>query len=358
MKTNANRYRWIDSIKGISILGVVMIHSGAMAIDGVIGNVARYGSTFVQAFFVVSAFLAWKSIEKTGDDLSFRDSCKWIGRKLIKLAPLFYIAILMYSILIGGNEYWAGDLKPISLSNIIAHLLFLHGLFPKYCNSILGVEWYIGVLAIFYFLAPFIHRFINSLPRAIVFFLIIDIGCYYLNSYAMTLLPNSEYSYIFSEFINGYCFIFQLPTLSLGILLYYLLKRDYKITTNKYVSVMLSVISILLAVCILKYYGIVAPYIPFFKLALPTLFALSFFVYMVGQDIYSLPLINNCVFDFLGRHSYGIYLFHVLLLYLYEKYVRFYSGISILDWFIEYSFAIIVSVMIDLLATRLLRRRD
>ena len=81
MKYGTERYEWIDSLKGISILGVIMIHSGSMGVGGLVTKIGQYGSSFVQAFFVISAFLIWKSLDQHTEPFSIAEGFKWISKE-------------------------------------------------------------------------------------------------------------------------------------------------------------------------------------------------------------------------------------------------------------------------------------
>ena len=214
-----SRYDWIDSFKGISILGVMLIHSGAMNFGGLIGKMGSYGSAFVQAFFVISSFLTWLSLNKR-QQFTAKAYKEWLLKRIITLAPLYYVAMIVSLLITGGNQYWAGDTSPKGFLCIMAHVTFLHGLFPKYCNSVLGVEWYIGVLALFYLVAPFAFKVINNLRRSVVLLLVSNMLS--VGMYAVVVHDGlgGAYSYIYEEYAYTYGFIAQLPTLSLGIVLY------------------------------------------------------------------------------------------------------------------------------------------
>lgn len=61
---NNDRITWIDSLKGIAILGVIMIHCGGSHLPDPLGIVGRFGGAGVELFFVISAFLSYQSLEK------------------------------------------------------------------------------------------------------------------------------------------------------------------------------------------------------------------------------------------------------------------------------------------------------
>lgn len=348
---NKNRYLWIDSLKGLSILGVVLIHSGAMGLGGPISVAASYGSVFVQAFFVVSSFLIWKSLERLGRNFGFQDYMKWLFRKISKLIPAYYLSIFIYLLVTGGNQYWAGDVDPFSIQNIIAHILFLHGLFPKFCNNILGVEWYVGVLALFYLIAPLLYKIIDNLPKALAAFVLSDIACYYICIKATGLIIQDDNSYIYEEYFNNYGFISQLPTLMLGVVICYIMpyvKKD----SSKWLKILLSSTIVLLAFCMLRYHAV----IPLFKVSTPTLYGIFFGMILFSQSIYAMPIFNNRIFAFLGRQSWEIYLFHFILIIILDKYVKLFTDSVLINWAIKYFLSILIVICVASLVKLILKR--
>lgn len=57
----------------------------------------------LEEFFLISAFLAWKSITKHAErrqKCSFKCKIKWFGSRLLRLALLYYVFLCIYLILI------------------------------------------------------------------------------------------------------------------------------------------------------------------------------------------------------------------------------------------------------------------
>ena len=336
------RYDWIDSFKGISILGVMLIHSGAMNVGGLLGKVSSYGSAFVQAFFVISSFLTWLSLSKY-KQFTTNDYIKWITRKYITLVPLFYIAIIAALMITGGNQYWAGDTNPKGFTSIVVHVTLMHGLFPKFCNSILGVEWYIGVLTLFYIIAPLVFRIINNLKSSVVLFGVsnfISIGLYEVVTHNNI---GDDYSYIYREYAYTYGFNAQLPTLSLGIVLYYMIDK-YHVIRDAKKSVIQSIVCMAIAFAILILYGRASSLVPITLLSVPSLYGLAFAVLFFGQSSYEWHILNNGLFRFLGKRSYGLYLFHCLGFFLFDKHITYRFGNAQTKWGVRYIFTVVVTL--------------
>ena len=104
--------------------------------------------------------------------------------------PLYYIAIIIGLYVYGfGSRYYLGSHNGISILNIVFHFFFLHGLSPYYVNSIIGVEWYIGVLFILYLISPFIYNKIKSLENAVFLFGVSTFLCEIIQRVVYILMP-------------------------------------------------------------------------------------------------------------------------------------------------------------------------
>lgn len=85
MKNRRDQY--LDFLKGISVLGVVLVHyhqywQGTLPMA--ISNVSGCGQFFVQMFFVISGYLAFSSIKRKPDGFLYR--------RMIRMFPICYIA--------------------------------------------------------------------------------------------------------------------------------------------------------------------------------------------------------------------------------------------------------------------------
>jgi peptidoglycan/LPS O-acetylase OafA/YrhL len=77
-----------------------------------------------------------------------------------------------------------------------------------------------------------------------------------------------------------------------------------------------------------------------------TLFGIGFIILAISQKLNSCILIDNKLFELLGRHSYPIYLFHYLLIEEYGKFVPTLTEHEVVNWLIKYLTIIIVSLII------------
>lgn len=165
------RLVYLDGLKGLAILLVVIIHTGASSLPSLWGDIGDFGKYGVQLFFIISTCLSLKSYEKKNGSIS-----KWILLRLLRLSPIYYLALFVYYFTYGGVETFLGPDANVSFLNILAHMLFVHGFFPNYINSIIGVEWYIGTLVVVYMCIPIIFKLVSDKEKSLSFVFISIIG--------------------------------------------------------------------------------------------------------------------------------------------------------------------------------------
>lgn len=144
---------YIDSLKGIAIIAVTAVHTGGGGITGILGRIAGQGSRGVQMFFLISGLLNFISAEKyfeTSAGVKFSNVGRWYFKKISRLLPMYYFALLVSMLTKSWSAYWLGNEGHVTIKNIFAHIFLIHGLFPHYTDSMLGVDWYLGVWYSFY----------------------------------------------------------------------------------------------------------------------------------------------------------------------------------------------------------------
>ena len=148
---------YIDALKGLAILGVTMVHTGGDTLPGIFGRIGARGARGVQMFFIISAMLTFSSLSKffpKREDIRIDQVLEWYKKKVLRLMPMYYLAIICSMLTESWSVHWLGNEGRVTVKNIIAHICFTHGFFPHYTNSVLCVDWYLGVLVIFIIISP------------------------------------------------------------------------------------------------------------------------------------------------------------------------------------------------------------
>lgn len=345
-----DRQKWIDSLKGIALCCVIMKHCGGAALPSILGVIGNNGAYGVQLFFLLSAYLSFASFEKSivKNGYNVRDNIIWILKKFIRLIPFYYLAIIIYFVG-GGAKYWLGSEEYIRIGNLLAHFTFTHGFFPHYVDSIVGVEWYLGVLAIFYVMVPWLYKWINSLEKSIIWFMLSVFLSWGFSLVANQLfVPNTEDAYIYSNFYGTFSFIVQVPIIILGIVMFYLFKSNIlDFIKNKKIF---SYILLFGFLCMIN--GMLLGYNCLWGMSRVTLFGICFLLLSISQKLHSCVIFDNIVFQFLGKHSYPIYLFHYCLIWIYDKYIPQLPCNSVINWIVKYVVIVILSLVFAMLGEK------
>ena len=346
MKTEKIGY--IDALKGLAIIGITIAHSGANLIDGWVGRLSCLGPTAVTIFLIFSGMLTMMSLDRHfgGKKNTCESLLKWYKARLIRLLPLFYIALSL-SLLTGSwSEYWLGEGNPITVLNVLAHVFLVHGFFPHYVNSLMGLEWYVGVLAIYIAVSPLLYRFINSWWKSVLLLLVVFFLNPYIRTYMFNHLPIEDDSIIYVGYLDSTGPFPNFMLFVLGIVMFFVYKKisaakadDVK---KNIISYGLLFISLLLLILQYRYVILTDP------LSMNESYALIYTLVIISQMVKSSPLIDNAVLRFLGKYSYGIYLFQYIVFNSYDKYVT-YKGPG--SWSVKFLVCLMVLLGVSYLLT-------
>lgn len=298
------KFRYIDSLRGIAVLGVLLVHFGSYFIDylpGIIDNVIYNGARGVQLFFFASAFTLYFSFQNRLQKEKYPIRNFFI-RRFFRIAPMYYIGILIYTLFINS--------KSSDIFDILCNIFFVHGFFPTAINSVVPGGWSIGVEMAFYCILPILFFLINNLSRAFWFFnftLMFRVVLHILFK-KYSLISDT---FLWQEFLSLYL-PSQLPIFALGILFYFIVFEDdiKKKTGSRFLASGLLVLFILVSVDLLTQ--------KFIFLNTHILFGFSFLLLAIGLQQYPIKIIVNKFTEHIGKLSYSIYLVHFAILYLFR----------------------------------------
>jgi peptidoglycan/LPS O-acetylase OafA/YrhL len=140
-----NRLQWLDELRGIAALTVMLGHFRILLPEPIASfplfDIFPRG---VQLFYILSGYVMYwlyaRAILEPGRYAQF------LTKRYFRIAPLFYLVVLLCVLAAGRPPDW---------TNLVSHLLILpFGFHPDYVNGIIGVEWSIYVEFWFYMLLP------------------------------------------------------------------------------------------------------------------------------------------------------------------------------------------------------------
>lgn len=321
---DASHAGYLDALKGIAILAITFVHIGGSNLSGIWGVIGTSATNGVQLFFVISGYLAFVSMQHRfpeRKEMRWKSVLKWYVKKYIRLFPLFYIAILMSLITKSWSTYWLGNEAAVSGKNVFTHILFIHGAFPHYIDSILGVEWYLGALALFFLITPLLYYFVNSLEKSFFLFLLVQIVVPYINKLVKASLPVDSDPIIYNAYLEKFGPINQLFVWCLGITLFFTIQKFQESKSAESPKSRIFLSYELLAFAVIMMYGQLYSKNQLFLLSNSATWGIWFFVLLLSQAIHACPIINNPFFRLCGKYSYGIYLFQFIWINNYGRFI-------------------------------------
>lgn len=164
-------YIELDALRGIAILGVVIVHSASnwfnfvqvpltvpvLGVDVV--NLLFFGSYGVSLFFLLSGYLLTWTEEKRARSGSYSVQL-YALRRVLRLVPAYYVAIAVVIVLRPNNS---------NIEAVLMHMTFLHNFHPGYVNSLEPAWWSLTPEVVFYCLLPIIITFSRVSSRLTLF---------------------------------------------------------------------------------------------------------------------------------------------------------------------------------------------
>lgn len=295
---------FITGLRAIAATMVVIIHTGAFADLGAIGQaITSAGKYGVDVFFVISGFTIAKTFTEAKDYRSY------LTRRIMRIVPLYWLLISIAMILWVSGAFslpsWMQELgSQPDLYNFVLHLSMLSYLDYRVANSLLGVEWSIPIEVFWYvFLPPLIH-FGKTIPRTIGIVLILLILTAIL-SYISKELLGTSLPIKWSPIAHGHLFF-------VGVASFYLRDR-FKTATSQRPMIWISCSVALFAVALTVDFSGRSE-----VLALSTVILLVCVTPARARWVTMSLTVRPMLF--LGSISYSIYLIHVVVLHVLDDF--------------------------------------
>lgn len=315
----------LNGIRALAALSVMVYHIEQVKYRNEVYNffefgfVSKLGSLGVTLFFVLSGFLITYLLYRERESSSTVNIKYFYVRRILRIWPLYFFIILVSL----GYNLWQDDwnyhydffvtrltLFTFFLSNV-CFLLYSHGGFPSQLWSVSSEEQ-------FYLIWPHLirYRFFDKVKNLIILVVLISTLrgiLYYLDAYY-------DFSFKGIDLYNlGWRFLtlFRVDCMAVGAIGAFVLfnqQRYTKLLTLIY-SKNLQVANIICLVVVLS----IESNIDIFT---NTITAALFAIIIVNAAANSRSIINleNSVFNSLGKISYGIYVYHPLIVTMISNY--------------------------------------
>jgi peptidoglycan/LPS O-acetylase OafA/YrhL len=308
--SHSPRFEFLDSLRGLAILGVISTHCAWFADGDFRGRPFAFAGLYgVQLFFMVSAFTIFMTLERAMSREVVPVASFYV-RRVLRILPMFWVGIVLYSFAPGREHYYTNF--DLSFSYYALTAILQHGWHPYYINSVVPGGWSIAVEATFYIFAPLLFFRIQNWQRALYFLLfslLFYAGANNLLRIATNhgwVFQNIEPHELLSQFSMKW-FPSQLPVFACGILAYYILKalpESFRTQRNGVLLLCASGMILYNAVDIGSHR----------LLPEQAVFALGFLPLILAVGICRVPPLVNPLTGFLGRISYSFYLMHFVVM--------------------------------------------
>lgn len=331
----------LDPLRFLLSLLVVLYHIPSLSKNIGLPFIDNYaflqkGTEAVLVFFTLSGFLIIRSLFVEKEQRGTVALGEFYMRRILRIYPVYYLVLIIgftiYHIVFPffGIPYDAQyDLN----EGLLLCIFFLPNVFEVAYDpgGILTILWSIGIEEQFYlFIAPLILYL--PIKRILPFLGVFSIGFFWIYFYSPIAIFRDYYSLFFYFSFGG----------SLAILNY--LKKDRLLLLN-------TTLQLLLHATVLIYFSTTFFRDTFsdglFHLISMVLFGL--FILNISYNPKPLFVIKNAALNYLGKISYGIYMYHMIIVYVMLFVLGFYK-----DTLVAFPLTSVVAINILVIAGTIL----
>ena len=303
----------LNELRAIAALGVVAHHIEQFkGMNGLyITNpnlsflIHNLGKAGVDLFFVLSGFLiTYLLLLEKENNFGRIDILKFYLRRVFRIWPLYYLIMFISFVVIPllSNFYFFDNNMSLlnsihnpdnySFNTIALYLCFL----PQFANVVIGASqsWSIGVEEQFYLIMPIMLSFFSK--KAFFGFILLLLSIYFIPIYEI-----HQWFYAVTKF-----FRFMIIGVIGGYLYSYNLKTISNLTKSKYPYFL-----IVILIISLSFFIVFENNLNRYVLGVLFLFLILFTVNSSNKLVF-----KNKLMSYLGKLSYGIYMYHTFVLFL------------------------------------------
>lgn len=285
--------QFLDGLRGYAILMVIIAHSTthfvlsgsikAESLSPILLSIFWKGGLGVTLFFLISSFTLTYVYQKG------LEPKKFYIKRYFRIAPLYYLGIIIYGFLIYQIKL------PQDLLKLISNLFFVHGLSSDWNNSVVPGGWSIGNEFLFYFIFPVLISRLNTLNKLVISF------CFSIILAKIALILIHKYLNSDASLLRENFFLF-LPTFLIGMISASIVFGKKEKLTKLSIAFLTSIV--------------LAQIVFGFVIYTDTYFSVicAFILVLLAKGSLSFLITKQLVF--LGKISYSLYISHFLILHL------------------------------------------
>lgn len=345
----------LNGLRFIAALCVIITHIESEKLDVGLANywtniiVFNLGSLGVYFFFVLSGFLITFLLLTEQRKTATISVSNFYLRRIFRIWPLYYLLVIIGFFVLPNFEffhhsYYHQFLHAHFWTKFFLFLFILPNLalaiYPGV--SLIGHSWSIGVEEQFYLIWPIIIKYSKNALKTIIGFTF----CWILLK-AIVLLFSVYYGkeLIWLNYLKLFLAMSKIECMTIGAVGAYVLFFERTKILYLVYSKSIQIFAFLSIPLLLLF----TP--NFLKEAIHIIFSVVFIIIIlnVATNANSILKLNYAIFDFLGKISYGIYMYHFVVLFIVIKLLLKYLNTP-LNYFVFnilcYSLSLIITVML------------
>ncbi|MBY0473526.1 MAG: acyltransferase [Nitrosomonas sp.] len=307
------RFSNLDKLRAFAAISVVVYHviehTGWSSFPVTGPNLWwRTGWLGVDLFFVISGFVIYFSAFSLGKSYGSAWKSVYASHRFFRIAPLYFFTCIIFVFLIQPQILFT-PVSNISFQ-FISHLLFFHNFFPSTQGAINGVNWSIGVEMQFYLLILIFWDWIKRASPLKILLVFSAIACMWkIAAFYMLHSAGAHKLWFATAQLPG-----SLDVFGFGIAAckWVLAKGNRNDLAHLGIKALIAISAGFIMIKLLwmtpNYWGSVY-YVGFFRI-LTGLSAAALIIFLIALPNTTLGWFSGII-DYLGKISYGIYLWHL-----------------------------------------------
>lgn len=319
MSTNRNLKLYFPNLNGLRFIAaffVIINHTEQLKVyynlgNGVVSDFAKnIGKLGVMLFFVLSGFLITYLLCKEEKLTGKIHTKKFYIRRLLRILPLYVLLIFIVFFVLHNFSFWniPGMKSPLEenfLSIFLLHLFFI----PNVATAIYGFipyiaqAWSIGTEEQSYFIWPIV---LNKFKK---YRLHLMVGIVFFHFFVRILLSNTlELPIPYKETMLKFWMHFNVDAIAIGSIFAIVLVNEntilkYILNTKLFYLVTLITVTLLLGAIKIPYF-----HYPFYAILFGVI------IINLAENKRLSNVLEWKVINYLGKISYGIYMYHFIVL--------------------------------------------
>jgi peptidoglycan/LPS O-acetylase OafA/YrhL len=323
-----DHFRHLDTLRAVAALAVFAYHCHTefRVNNYYLSPVLNHGNLGVILFYLLSGFVIFGSLERLrqgqlGGSFGSISQKFWV-RRVLRVYPLYLFSIVVVIFLDSSVR------NSLDLKNILSHMFGVHSFFRNYHGALNGVLWTLSLELQFYLIAPFLYfSFFKAKDKLVLLLsLVLWLGSYFFTRYVL-IEKYSLWGTGGGEKIDSWSYFIglnQLPNILVFFLLGYLaFRRRYQ--HLKLASLLIPPVLFLLSFQEHRLSLYLAPTcdVYCFNYLRQLLYATGFYfvirVLTSATCNVNFPKSAEALFEWLGKISFGIYIWHLLIIRFYQQ---------------------------------------